>query len=764
MKNSLLALFAAATVAPLSAAPPAPLVDAVAGTPAITNRHASPASIRVTSNLQLGPSARLQILRDANGNSVKKFVKGSMAITPRLRNLPAAAPDANGNVLSENFEHDGATPDGWAVDSKNNLESDQTWHADNPALLFMTGFEGDYAFYCPFNGDVDLNEWLVTPEIELPEGMGLDFILYADAVFFFSMDNVDWDTYEYIGDPVVIGDFKVKISADGGTTWNDLYSTVESSKDKSFEELLNESGQPAKQVSVSLAEYAGKKVKIAFVNSGKDTNSVFVDAVRVGYPRLSASYAHPAGTLFFGYDKEMTGLTIPVAVNGVNTPLTWTASSNDSGVDFVWSYMNNEGETMSADGDELTVTYHPDYTSEFTTRNNLFPVPEVTASRDGSAPGSFSHASYIQAGGRPQFEAKVDGTPTLLELGLMSFPYTDGLYNQLGGDDMTIPVLGHSPGTDAFWTDYTFNGDPEDGDYSKLISLINMYTTTEVPTVVRGLHFGAYADFADGAELTAEIHLADIDKETGGYIIRPTVLASAKSVVNTVMEESTGKDLVTIMFTFDKPVVLSSDVAPGYVVKIIGFNSPVVNYFSPFVGMADDYRGLAYGWIEKEICYSGNEPRTTLSPIAYVTGLMNSFAFVLDAELPWLTGPEEIGVIPAAPTRLVLDSFYDASELTVEGLPDGVSCAIDGRYDKCTATLTTTRTDKATADITFRAPGVELPVRLLIGTAAIDNIEAEAPATVAFYDLCGRRISTPTTPGIYIEKRADGSTVKQILR
>lgn len=291
-----------------------------------------------------------------------------------------------------------------------------------------------------------------------------------------------------------------------------------------------------------------------------------------------------------------------------------------------------------------------------------------------------------------------------------------------------------------------------------------MYTTTEAPTVVRGLHFGAYADFADGAELTAEIHLADIDKETGGYIIRPAALASAKSVVNTVMEESTGKDLVTIMFTFDKPVVLSSDVAPGYVVKIIGFNSPDVNYFSPFVGMADDYRGLAYGWIEKEICYSGNEPRTTLSPIAYMTGLMNSFAFVLDAELPWLTGPEEIGVIPAAPTRLVLDSFYDAPELTVEGLPDGVSCAIEGRYDKCTATLTTTRTDKATADITFRAPGVELPVRLLIGTAAIDNIEAGTSATVAFYDLCGRRISTPTTPGIYIEKRADGSTVKQILR
>lgn len=136
--------------------------------------------------------------------------------------------------------------------------------------------------------------------------MGLDFLLYADAVFFFSMDNVNWDTYEYIGDPVVIGDFKVKVSADGGTTWNDLYSTVESSKDKSFEELLNESGQPAKQISVSLAEYAGKKVKIAFVSSGKDTNSVFVDAVRVGYPRLSASYAHPGGTLFFGYDKEMT--------------------------------------------------------------------------------------------------------------------------------------------------------------------------------------------------------------------------------------------------------------------------------------------------------------------------------------------------------------------------------------------------------------------------------------------------------------------------
>ena len=62
MKISFLALLAAATVAPLSAAPPTPptpLVDAVAGTPAITNRHATPASMRVASNRQLGPSARL---------------------------------------------------------------------------------------------------------------------------------------------------------------------------------------------------------------------------------------------------------------------------------------------------------------------------------------------------------------------------------------------------------------------------------------------------------------------------------------------------------------------------------------------------------------------------------------------------------------------------------------------------------------------------------------------------------------------------------
>lgn len=64
------------------------------------------------------------------------------------------------------------------------------------------------------------DDWVITGPVDVAEGMELTFLALHDGLWYFSMENLDWETGEYIDPKEVIYDQKIMISEDGGQTPN----------------------------------------------------------------------------------------------------------------------------------------------------------------------------------------------------------------------------------------------------------------------------------------------------------------------------------------------------------------------------------------------------------------------------------------------------------------------------------------------------------------------------------------------------------------
>ncbi len=254
--------------------------------------------------------------------------------------------------------------------------------------------------------------------------MILSYWLYLDPMFLFNMNNVDWDTLEFIGEREVAATLQIWVQPEGGE-WVML-------KDLSLLELMDLSPTALEKNTCSLADYAGKKVKVAFRYVGIDGNTMFIDAVGVGYPSLEdVSYMDPFSTLYWGFERgtSLTGLGAAIAQYPVYAPLTWTNMSYIEGATFSWKYCDPiTAEFVTDDNpDELVVTY----------------VPELNVSL---FPFSFH------------------------DRGLAITTVDD---ESIG--DSAIPVFGYNSNADRYWLNYSLNGEePIDGIYSKLEGIANV--------------------------------------------------------------------------------------------------------------------------------------------------------------------------------------------------------------------------------------------------------------------------------------------------
>ncbi len=179
--------------------------------------------------------------------------------------------EIEGAIFEEGFENiEYWPPEGWTIMSNDNLEGDNlsevgedisTWglcdsttfsdQEGNPdpqyihsgsysaAIGYNAGSEGD-----PFN-------WLITPEIELRENEQLTFWLW------------------YASDNNYYTDFDVMIHADG--EWTSLLHLTEGSGTNLYDESIE----------LSLADYANKTVKIAFVYQYTDGYQLAIDDITI---------------------------------------------------------------------------------------------------------------------------------------------------------------------------------------------------------------------------------------------------------------------------------------------------------------------------------------------------------------------------------------------------------------------------------------------------------------------------------------------------
>lgn len=769
----------------LCAAPCAPAQSTASALPATGAHHARMFRGTTPRTVKALPAARAA----ANTSAI---------INPAaVKNLRSAAKAYAGNLPEgvllwesfENLEHQGDLtwlPEGWTAVSygDGDLETGEKWAVDMQSNPNIPG-PADGDFYAGINFSTkNQDEWLVSPSVALPADRlyQLSFFANVDPLFFYVLDgdHVDWDTYEFT-DQVVTCNFQILVSADGGE-FEVVRDFANEFMGYSMMELMELSPVALQKYSVDLTGYEGKNIKVAFRYVGTDGNTLFLDAVSIALPAMDLVIHAPAETLYWGLDCSSlwTYMQLSIAQYPVYSPFVFSgeAAGSSSKVNLGWLYCDPETTDMvSAPGDELTLEYHTDYSSAFTTRNNLYYPPVLLGSAEGYSDTEVTfNADYLQAGGKACFVMS-DGSE--FNGGLLPFDINT---SEIGGyticddklGDLSLPVFGHNANTTAYWTDYTFRGDAGPGDLCELTQIMNYYTPSASPLVVDKVWLNAIGFFEPDAEFTCSIIPMLPYYEDGEYM--GDVFGDAPVAVATVLGKdvtgydptSTGKLYLCLPFTFDTPVVLSAGDAKAYMICISGFNSPKVEYFCPMQQWIPNDEAFATGWVAKDITFTG-QTRTTFNPLAYYENeygpMFCAFAINLGGTYPWLEAATTDLVLDDNGTcSVALDSYYDATELTVT-CPQWTEVTLSGRYgDARLSVLATDYTDDSLGSITVSGPGVKktFAVGTPAGAAAIRPDGPDAAITDV-YTATGVRVGSSANvlpAGVYITRHADGTARK----
>lgn len=801
------ALAVCASAAPVPATPKVLLSNSTAIAPVtVKAKPTAQKSQKLATNLYLDTytdgSSTVKKLRNLNG--VKNLVAAKAPIAAARKALNKISPVGpqraaalpSGAVLWESFEGwDGQTkpwaPENWIVESHSGRATDsgECWNPSGEAMFIGAPTDGQYMMLvsCCMGAPMDehedpfQDEWIISPEFTVEENDILTFDAFISPVFLFDLTDpsFDFNTFEFTGDPVYATTLKALVKEEGATDWVEIWDVSTPYRDMSVNEALNEP-DGFYSFSVKLNDYYGKKVQIAFQYVGKNGNTMCLDAVKVGLPALKITYDEPAETLFWGQtaDAQWAQMSADFAMYPVLAPITWTNNNEIEGVDnitYYWDYCEPVNSSWDiAFTKDLTVTYVPDYTSESSTRNNLFYTPKLNAFAEGASDGLYQAPyPYFQAGGKSERIIQ----DKLYEFGLLPFNSThllSALTAPVPDDDPT-PVFGYDANHNSYWVNYTNNGEePQEGDDVYVSSLINLIYPGTSPLVINGAHVIGTGFINDGVQFKAEI----IKLSEEGTIIDDNILATATcdyDHVNTFVQES--GDGLNIVFKFDKPVVIpanTADVQDFYLIRFSGFHDPDnVDRFSPYQSIIPFTHDRLYGWVEKQIKIAGAADYvSSLSPMLYQETQYGpchgAFAINLDAEYPWLAAePSEIEVPATGEIHVALDSYYPADKLTVEA-PEGIVANLTGCYNTTDLAVSAVEGANIEGSLTVKGPGVEKSFTLT-KSASISTIGADKAAAEATdaYDLTGRRVSlkqASSAPGTYILRRADGSASKVLVK
>lgn len=684
------------------------------------------------------------------------------------RVAPRAASVREGFVLYEDFEAWDSSnaawlPDGWTIDHKDSPASNRGWKMTEP-LNPYDYISSKCLTYELFDDEVD--EWVMTPEFTVSLGMELCWETMTGP-YFYDWAYLDGTTYQ-LTQYEIINDIKVNISTDGGATWTTLFSHAENLRDtaESFFAMFNFKMMPFK---LSLNRYFGKTVKIGFQIVGREGNTTYLDNVSVGLPPTQTSYVRPLSNLFFGLSSTDENVPASIMVGPVYKPMTFSNTTSTKNADFTWTYADdNSGELKTSNEKNLTVTYKTDYTSASTTRNNMYDYPVLSGSSSATSPDEFTYPGFLQAGGKGEYERHYIDTDEyeVIDLGLTVIdPVIEGSATYA---DIALPFFGYNSESDRYWSDYSFGEYSDENNWAHLEKYGDFFYTPETPLVIKGVRTIAYGKVSRNAKFTAEVYFLN-----AGFVIpdEPNVKAVCTGNDITIIDRYSSSDILSLNFTFDEPIVVTRAEVPYFVVAIGGFrDAENVEYFSPEMSAYGNPNNLGLGWLCKELCFNGELlPMSWSSVSSFVENEeLVSFYIMLDAVFPWLEGgEEEVTVSPDTPATITFDCYYDASELTVEGLPEWLKAEAAGRYGETKVTLSAENVpaDNNVDEITIKAPGVSKVVKVSHKGSGVSLIEAGATGEAAVYTLTGQRVAADNAaPGIYIVRRADGTASKIVKR
>lgn len=738
--------------------------------PAARSVETSSQGIKTLKTRSLGGSLQEKEIQLPGGLRMKTVTgipSTGNVLNPETKRTKRPAQNPPGFVLYENFESwDGSNeawiPEGWSVDHRNSPQSNRGWKMTQPLSMydFINSKCMTYEMF-----DVDVDEWLVTPEFTVKEGMELSWSTMTSP-YFYDWDYFDNNTFQ-LTEYVIINDIKVNISTDGGATWTTLYSHAE--------ELVKEAANffamfdyTVRPFSCDLSQYAGKSVKIGFQITGHDGNTTFIDDVSVGLPLTKTSYIRPLSGLFMGLSDTDEYVPASIMVGPVFQPITFTNTTPTKGATFTWNYEDTEGEHVSTDKN-LTVTYATDHTSAATTRNNMYFYPTLKGVSSSTAEDEFTYNGFFQAGGKGEFERHFIDTDEYetIDLGLVPIDiFAEGAATWA---DIAVPYFGYNHESDRFWSRYTFGNDyKEDPDnWTHLEKIGEFFYTPDAPLVINGVRHNAYGKISRNVKMKAEIFPLNAAFQIGEQPVA-TAVCTGNDII--IVERYSANDFLCFNFKFDEPVIIDKKQSPYFLVAISGFRDPEnVEYFSPEMSDHPNPNGLGLGWTGKQMSLNGEVMPMSWGSVTNVIGDDNlvSFYIMLDGTYPWLHRDDDAVTISSnSSVDVIIDSYYDGKDLQFENLPAWLTAKASGRYDKTVITFTAGQIPEAekSATVSVSAPGVATDILLQSGSSGIDQIEGSSDQqNYVIYDLTGQKVSPfNLSPGIYIKRFADGSSVKFI--
>lgn len=747
----------------------------------------NPEALQITKAADRITATSLKNSASTTINKLKHLPKEFGSNTPeRISIIPIEAPSTeSGYALNESFENwDGEdvnwTPSEWTVEMRGEVGRENSWTPEK-ANSYIPGTEGSYMYAITYSDDKNQDEWLISPYFNIDEAMSLSFKAFFQPPYLFNLDNIDWDTFEFIGDKIVAATLQIWIQTES-EEWAMMHDFVDDYKDMNYMQMAQLTPNSLEKHSFPLDNYAGKTARIALRYVGKGGNTMYVDAIKVGYPELSGiNYMEPTSMLYWGFDgnPDLNGLMGAIAQAPVYTPLTWTNLSNHVDATYEWQYDHPEThERVTSDNqEELTLTFVPDYTDEETMRNNLYEPVSLTATAPHAVPGiKTSPYIYLQAGGKPE---RTLNDATEFEADMLPFPQqilglTMTTIDDAAIGDNALPVFGYNVNVDKYWLNYSLNGsEPDDTNFSHLIGISNILLPSEAPLVVNGVNVYGFGQIGDDVEFTATIYGMNADMEASLETMEVMATATIKGA-DVKKLSPTQRGNLAFEFNFETPaIVKATEEHPAYIIMFTGFHNEDVSYFAPFQSNAPEPNGMCFGYIYNHInmeSQSGRPEYWSLKRMVYKTDdyvdPTGAFAIALKGEYPWLTADSKDITLNDENNEMsiTLGSYYDGSQLTVIA-PEGITATVEGRYNKCK--LNVKRNNTATdidGNIVVKGNGVELTIPVKANASGIGSINGNDIRTISgIYDMYGRRV-LKTGNGVYLIKYSNGTCEKKVVK
>lgn len=753
----------------------------------------------------------LAIVKDEAGRVYKQRLKKGEAPKP-LQHAPKKVQKAKARTFYEGFEGYGEAmssgnsayhrmnwiPDGWTkintpehTPTQEQLDHNinNSWYVYYSSDFYqeMTSDGETEAFvHFGYNGDYGCNssaqdEWLVSPSITLEDNETLSFLHQAEPM---STYNFNWSTWQFNRDQVECN-LVVMITDDDGANWTKIWDFERDYTSSLDDDECYDFPMAYRNFEVSLKEYAGKTVKIAFrylrIDGNYVGNSMMIDAVTI---------EHPGGEWdYLGTGTMVDGWVIPALTEGeyeYNDPRDYEfeveifESSSTPGVYKISSpYTSEKFPFLNLNGNK-DVAY--DIVIDASDPEFVLVDPQISGfehNNPGNKADRYAVPYYISHAAK-NFLDKGTSRSTIIDFG-----YGSTFDTEKGVITITSPQYGHER------EDGTLDMGHGAGDFDAVPTIITLpqpapepeWEVTGKATFVDGfLYYGFFGENPKGHGW--EVDVMTKSDEPGKYmLVDPyTAEGSPYKDINSandaepvkILIDATDPKLVMIEPQYTGLQIKDTSVDSFYIGDLAGWYF-AYGYSKAVIQSAledDEKSTLENGVITVNVPLFGYDAEDEFG-YQWVDSNRNPVVFPVKIYLPGATETPEPADVMAEEITLSHESYegYIGDVFTIEA-----TVKPDETTDK-TVEWSTDDPTVATVEngkVTLLSAG-ETVIRAKCGNVAavcqvkvkelssVDSLIQDNDADAVYYTIEGVRATLPLRPGIYI-RIAGGKAAKIIVK